>query len=157
MTLTAAERGEFLSNGLIVRRGVLGPELTGPAGTLVDAWYNGQFDAGRIAEFTQRTFAPDTDGRGDPRLLDPSVTAVQRHHGPHVPSSQRAQSLRRSPQLVGGGQLRAAGTQAAQRRGVVPAQHAPARRALPYGLLSHDSSRNEHDPRQHDANIAMLA
>jgi hypothetical protein len=57
--LTAAERGEFLSNGLIVRRGIAGPELTGPARTLINGWYHRQFDPGRITEFTQRTFAPE--------------------------------------------------------------------------------------------------
>jgi hypothetical protein len=59
MTLTAAEREVFLSNGMIVRRGMIGPELTGPARTLIGGWYDGQFDPGRVAEFTQRTFAPE--------------------------------------------------------------------------------------------------
>jgi hypothetical protein len=58
VTLTAAEHDEFLSNGLIVRRGMISPELTGYAGALISSWYDGQFDHGRIAEFTQRTFAP---------------------------------------------------------------------------------------------------
>jgi Phytanoyl-CoA dioxygenase (PhyH) len=59
VTLTAAEREEFLSNGVIVRRGMIGSDLTGPARTLIGGWYDGQFDPGRVTEFTQRTFAPE--------------------------------------------------------------------------------------------------
>jgi hypothetical protein len=59
MTLTNAERAAFLRDGLIIRRGTVGPEFTDPARQLVDDWYREHLDARRVSEFTQRTFAPE--------------------------------------------------------------------------------------------------
>lgn len=58
MQLTDTEKAEFKRDGMIIRRGIVGPDLIAPATTLIDAWYREQMDPDRIADYTQRTFAP---------------------------------------------------------------------------------------------------
>jgi hypothetical protein len=58
MQLTDTEKAGFKRDGLIIRRGIVAPELIAPATALIDSWYREQMDPDRIADYTQRTFAP---------------------------------------------------------------------------------------------------
>jgi hypothetical protein len=58
MQPTDTEKAEFKRDGLIIRRGIVGPDLTAPATALIDEWYREQMNPDRIADHTQRTFAP---------------------------------------------------------------------------------------------------
>ena len=59
MTLSDREKDAFLRDGVIIRRAAFSPDVTGLVRQLVGDWYRDHFDASRVTEYTQRTFAPD--------------------------------------------------------------------------------------------------
>jgi hypothetical protein len=59
MTLSDSEKDAFRRDGVIIRRAAFNPDATAPARQLIGDWYRDHLDASRVAEYTQRTFAPD--------------------------------------------------------------------------------------------------
>jgi len=65
MPLNADELATFTTTGVIVKRDFVSRELADRAAALVTNWYRGDMDLTQIAEYTQRTFAPDHGSHPD--------------------------------------------------------------------------------------------
>lgn len=65
MPLTADELAAFTTNGMIIKRGFVPPNLVQRASSLVTDWYRNNMDQSKMATYTQRTFAPDLGGHPD--------------------------------------------------------------------------------------------
>ena len=56
------ELREFVTNGILVKRGFVAPDLVEVAAALVRDWYRRKMSPDDVAAYTQRTFAPDLGG-----------------------------------------------------------------------------------------------
>jgi Phytanoyl-CoA dioxygenase (PhyH) len=65
MPLSADELAAFASDGVIIKRGCVPSQLTGPATALVTDWYRTEMDLNRLVDYTQRTFAPGLGTHSD--------------------------------------------------------------------------------------------
>lgn len=65
MPLSAEELARFTTDGMIIKRGFVPPELVERAQTLIDTWYREAMDQAQLATYTQRTFAPELGNHPD--------------------------------------------------------------------------------------------
>lgn len=76
MPLTADELATFTTDGMVAKRGFVGPDLIESAAALVNGWYRDEMDQTQLTAYTQRTFAPDLGSHPDllALLTDSGVT-----------------------------------------------------------------------------------
>ncbi|MFD7444000.1 creatininase family protein [Streptomyces sp. NPDC059909] len=77
MTLTSEEKTTFKRDGVVVRRGLVDPDLVGRAVSLVDTWYSEGLTPEDIPEYTQRTFAPELGSHPDVLALYAATNAAR--------------------------------------------------------------------------------
>lgn len=65
MPLTIEELDAFTTNGLIIKRDAVPPELIDRANALIAEWYRSDMDPSKLVDYTQRTFAPDLGDHPD--------------------------------------------------------------------------------------------
>lgn len=65
MPLEANEFTTFVANGVTIKPGFVAPEVVSRARTLITEWYRTAMDQSRLADYTQRTFAPHLGNHPD--------------------------------------------------------------------------------------------
>jgi hypothetical protein len=65
MSLHADEWAAFATNGIIIKRGFVSPDLVNRAVALITDWYCTEMNQALLANYTQRTFAPELGSHPD--------------------------------------------------------------------------------------------
>ncbi|MFJ8078961.1 phytanoyl-CoA dioxygenase family protein [Streptomyces sp. NPDC096176] len=76
MPLTAEEKAAFKRDGVLIRRGLVAPDVTRRAISLIDTWYRERLDPEDIPAYSQRTFAPELGNHPDVLALYTETEAV---------------------------------------------------------------------------------
>lgn len=97
MKLDATDLRTFMDNGVIIKRGFVPARLIHRAQSLVMGWYFAEMNQRQLAEYTQRTFAPDLSSHDDMLALFTESGANELVHdliGDFVPVSKTQVQIR---------------------------------------------------------------
>ncbi|MEV1040470.1 phytanoyl-CoA dioxygenase family protein [Streptomyces sp. NPDC050204] len=73
---TPLELRRFVTDGVLIRRGLVPEQILGPAARRVSTWMRHEYDAARLAGYTNQTFAPSL-------ARHPDLLGLYHHSGLH--------------------------------------------------------------------------